>query len=60
MNINERLCIYKATMNRYVSTANADNKSINELLKIITGIKAYSDSHFSTLHENLEYYTGEL
>lgn len=67
--IGEKLGLYKETVNKYVNAAKADNKSLDELIKMEepelhhrfnAGNAAYSDGRFDILQTELEYYLREL
>lgn len=67
--IGEKLGLYKETVNKYVNAAKADNKSLDELIKMEepelhhrfnAGNAAYSDGRFDILQTELDYYLREL
>lgn len=67
--IGATLGLYKGTVNSYVNAAKADNKTLDELLKmeepalehrLCGGNPAYSDPRFDQLRQKLEYIDREL
>ena len=67
--IGEKHGLYKETVNKYVNAAKADNKSLDELIKMEeselhhrfnAGNAAYSDGRFDILQTELDYYLREL